>query len=99
MLIGISAFLLTGNPAKFVDRRARRGAGFALLTGCMIATYTVWDDAGTGVTLRHAGKEIDVLGGTPVTLPLQPRPAMSRRPQQPPGREPIHRTGGLSPDT
>jgi len=63
------------------------------------ATYTVWDDAGTGVTLRHAGKEIDVLDGTPVTLPLQPRPAMSRRPQQPPGREPIHRTGGLLPDS
>lgn len=43
LLIGVSAFLLTGNPAKFVDRRARRGAGFALLTGCMIAAYTVWD--------------------------------------------------------
>ena len=43
LLIGVSAFLLTGNPAKFVDKRARRGAGFALLTGCMIATYTVWD--------------------------------------------------------
>ncbi len=43
LLIGVSAFLLTGNPAKFADRRARRSAGFALLTGAMIAAYTVWD--------------------------------------------------------
>ena len=48
LMIGVSAFLLTGNPAKFVDRRARRGAGFALLTGCMIAAYTVWDKSGGG---------------------------------------------------
>jgi drug/metabolite transporter (DMT)-like permease len=47
VLIGVSAFLLTGNPLKlasnFADQRTRHGAGFALLTGCMIAAYTVWD--------------------------------------------------------
>jgi drug/metabolite transporter (DMT)-like permease len=43
VLIGISAFVLTGNPAKFKSREARRGIGFALLTGLMIAAYTVWD--------------------------------------------------------
>lgn len=43
LLVGVSAFLLTGNPAKFADQRARRSAGFALLTGAMIAAYTVWD--------------------------------------------------------
>lgn len=51
------------------------------------------------MTLRHAGEDIEVLSGTPVTLPLQPRTAMFRRPPQPPGREPIHHTGALSPDS
>ncbi len=51
ILIGMSAILLTGNPLA----RTRPGGGaradprvavvFALLTGCMIATYTVWDKA------------------------------------------------------
>jgi drug/metabolite transporter (DMT)-like permease len=43
VLIGLSAFMLTGNPARFRHREARRGIGFALLTGGMIASYTVWD--------------------------------------------------------
>ncbi len=43
VLIGISAFVLTGNPAKLRNAEARRGIGFALLTGMMIAAYTVWD--------------------------------------------------------
>src|SRR6185436_3938626 len=45
VLIGASAVILTGNP--FASRRAgaRRAVGFALLTGCMIAVYTVWDKA------------------------------------------------------
>lgn len=48
VLIGASALLLAGNP--FAARRAggpdpRRAMGFALLTGCMIAIYTVWDKA------------------------------------------------------
>ncbi len=51
VLIGISAFLLTGNPAKFKERSARRSAGFALLTGCTIATYTVWDKQAVAVWL------------------------------------------------
>jgi len=51
ILIGISAFLLTGNPAKFKERSARRSAGFALLTGCTIAAYTVWDKQAVAVWL------------------------------------------------
>jgi len=43
IMIGISAFLLTGNPAKLADPAARKAAGFALLTGTLIAVYTVWD--------------------------------------------------------
>jgi uncharacterized membrane protein len=48
VLIGASALLLAGNP--FAARRAgghdpRHAMGFALLTGCMIASYTVWDKA------------------------------------------------------
>lgn len=48
VLIGASALLLAGNP--FAARQAggpdpRHAMGFALLTGCMIASYTVWDKA------------------------------------------------------
>jgi len=51
VLIGISALILTGNP--FASRRAgvQRAVGFALLTGCMIATYTIWDKAGVATWL------------------------------------------------
>jgi hypothetical protein len=43
VLIGISALVLTGNPFAWHRSDARHAMGFALLTGCMIATYTVWD--------------------------------------------------------
>lgn len=48
VLIGASALLLAGNP--FAARKAggadpRHAMGFALLTGCTIAVYTVWDKA------------------------------------------------------
>ena len=42
-LIGVSALVLTGNPAKLFRKDASAGVGFALLCGCMIASYTVWD--------------------------------------------------------
>jgi drug/metabolite transporter (DMT)-like permease len=45
LLIGASALLLTGNPFAWHKGEARHAVGFALLTGCMIATYTVWDKA------------------------------------------------------
>ena len=50
-LIGISALVLTGNPAKLLRKNATAGAGFALLCGCMIATYTVWDKQAVAVLL------------------------------------------------
>ncbi|HET9652385.1 MAG TPA: DMT family transporter [Usitatibacter sp.] len=45
LLIGASALLLTGNPLAWHKGEARHAVGFALLTGCMIAGYTVWDKA------------------------------------------------------
>jgi len=45
VLIGISALALTGNPFAWHRSDARHAVRFALLTGCMIATYTVWDKA------------------------------------------------------
>jgi drug/metabolite transporter (DMT)-like permease len=43
ILIGLSALLLTGNPLRIFKRHAGAGVGFALLCGCMIASYTLWD--------------------------------------------------------
>ncbi len=51
VLIGISALVLTGNPAKLLGKNASAGAGFALLCGCMIASYTVWDKQAVAVLL------------------------------------------------
>lgn len=45
VLIGASAMVLTGNPFAQHRGGARRAMGFALLTGCTIAGYTVWDKA------------------------------------------------------
>ena len=42
LFIGIGAVLLSGNPFAMF-RKGGQGIGFALLTGAMIAIYTVWD--------------------------------------------------------
>jgi drug/metabolite transporter (DMT)-like permease len=51
VLIGISALMLTGNPAKLFTRQAGAGVGFAFLCGCMIASYTLWDKQAVAVLL------------------------------------------------
>jgi len=51
VLIGISALVLTGNPFAWRSNHARQAVGFAFLTGCMIATYTVWDKASVATWL------------------------------------------------
>jgi drug/metabolite transporter (DMT)-like permease len=51
ILIGISAVVLTGNPFAWHKSEARRAVGFALLTGVMIATYTIWDKASVATWL------------------------------------------------
>jgi uncharacterized membrane protein len=51
VLIGVSALVLTGNPFAWHRSDARHAVGFALLTGCMIAVYTVWDKTSVAVFL------------------------------------------------
>ena len=45
LLIGASALLLAGNPFAWHRSDARHALGFAVLTGCTIAIYTIWDKA------------------------------------------------------
>ena len=51
VLIGASALLLTGNPLQWHKGEARHAVGFALLTGCTIAVYTIWDKASVATWL------------------------------------------------
>lgn len=51
VLIGAAALALTGNPFAWHRSEARQAVGFALLTGCMIAVYTVWDKASVAAWL------------------------------------------------
>jgi len=51
VLIGISALVLTGNPFAWHRSDSRHAVGFALLTGCMIAVYTLWDKASVATFL------------------------------------------------
>jgi drug/metabolite transporter (DMT)-like permease len=51
LLIGAGAFFLTGSPAKLLAAGAGRGVGFALLTGGVIAAYSVWDKQAVAVAL------------------------------------------------
>ena len=43
LLIGIGIFLLAGSPTGLDRPGARRAVGYALLTGALIAVYTLWD--------------------------------------------------------
>jgi drug/metabolite transporter (DMT)-like permease len=45
ILIVASAIALTGNPFTWHRGASRHAVGFALLTGCTVAAYTVWDKA------------------------------------------------------
>ncbi len=51
LLIGISALTLVGDPRQLLSRQSSQGIGFALLCGCMIASYTVWDKQAVAVFL------------------------------------------------
>jgi drug/metabolite transporter (DMT)-like permease len=51
LLIGASALLLTGNPFAWHRSEARHAVGFALLTGCVIAGYTIFDKASVAAWL------------------------------------------------
>jgi len=59
-------------------------------------TYAIGDSATSSLILRHAGEEITVTAGAPITRPLRRRVPLLQRPTQPPGRSPIsaHRATG-----
>lgn len=42
-LIGVGTFVLAGGGGKIADASTRRAIAFALLTGAIIAGYTLWD--------------------------------------------------------
>ena len=51
VLIGVGVFILTGDPRKFRESGAGRAVVYALLTGLIIATYTLWDKRAVSVLL------------------------------------------------
>ena len=51
IMIGIGAFTLTGDPRKLRENGALHAVGFALLTGTVIAAYTLWDKVAVSTLL------------------------------------------------
>ncbi|ORA85218.1 glycoside hydrolase family 65 protein [Mycobacterium malmoense] len=54
-------------------------------------TYTVRDGPGHELTIRHAGDELTLNTDSPTTIAVRTRKPLLPPPQQPPGREPLHR--------
>ncbi|WP_375487785.1 glycoside hydrolase family 65 protein [uncultured Mycobacterium sp.] len=54
-------------------------------------TYTLRDGPDGKLTIRHAGEELELSTEEPTTVPVQVREPLLPPPQQPPGREPVHR--------
>ncbi|OBG20137.1 glycoside hydrolase family 65 protein [Mycobacterium sp. 852002-51057_SCH5723018] len=54
-------------------------------------TYTVRDGPGSELSLRHAGQELTLSTESPTTIAVRVRKPLLPTPQQPPGREPLHR--------
>ncbi len=54
-------------------------------------TYTVRDGPGTGLTIRHAGEDVELSSEGPSTIAIRQRHPMLPPPPQPPGREPMRR--------
>ncbi|WP_102142317.1 glycoside hydrolase family 65 protein [Mycobacterium hubeiense] len=59
-------------------------------------TYTLRDGPDGALTIRHAGKDLELSTSTPSTVEIQPRHPLLPPPLQPPGREPVRRRGPLS---
>ena len=51
IMIGTGAFILTGDPHKLRQSGALHAVGFALLTGTVIAAYTLWDKVAVSTIL------------------------------------------------
>jgi alpha,alpha-trehalose phosphorylase len=54
-------------------------------------TYTVHDGPGSELSMRHAGQELTLSTESPTTIAVRIRKPLLPAPQQPPGREPLHR--------
>jgi trehalose/maltose hydrolase-like predicted phosphorylase len=54
-------------------------------------TYTVRDGPDAGLTIRHAGEEVELGSQGPSTIAIRQRHPMLPPPPQPPGREPMRR--------
>ncbi|MBO0878984.1 MAG: glycoside hydrolase family 65 protein [Mycobacterium sp.] len=54
-------------------------------------TYTLRDGPGTGLSIRHAGRELELSTESPSTLAVRVREPLLPAPQQPPGCAPVHR--------
>ena len=54
-------------------------------------TYTLRDGPGGGLTIRHAGEDVELSTSAPTTITLHKREPLLPTPQQPPGRQPLHR--------
>lgn len=65
-----------------------RGVKLTVDIGSASVTYTVRDGEDASITLQHAGEELTVTAGTPVTRQLVKRVPLLGRPTQPVGREP-----------
>jgi trehalose/maltose hydrolase-like predicted phosphorylase len=55
------------------------------------ATYTLRDGPGGELSIRHAGEDLELSTSAPTTITLKKREPLLPPPQQPPGREPLHR--------
>lgn len=51
IMIGVGVFALTGDPRKLKENGALHAVGFALLTGTVIAAYTLWDKVAVSALL------------------------------------------------
>ena len=54
-------------------------------------TYTMRDGPGGELTIRHAGDDLTLSTESPTTIAVHPRKPLLAPPEQPPGREPLHR--------
>jgi hypothetical protein len=54
-------------------------------------TYTVDDGPEHGLTIRHAGGDLTLNNDSPTTVAVRIRKPLLPSPQQPQGREPMHR--------
>jgi drug/metabolite transporter (DMT)-like permease len=51
LLIGVGVFILTGDPRKFRQSGAGQAVAYALVTGLIIASYTLWDKRAVGILM------------------------------------------------